>query len=151
LVTSRIAGLHRGLVLELSVVHELGHGRSRGRGDLHQVEIGLPGKVKGLGDGNDADLFAVRTDESDLRHANALVDTRFGADGTSLGYFAVSDRPYPGPFMRKAPHDSHCGATTGHLGGRSRRGGTRRGVPDRDPSAFRSVRSAADQVGVTSA
>src|SRR6266545_592683 len=101
LVLPRLAGLHRRLVFELAVVHEPSDGRPRGGRDLDQVEIRLAGDFEGLGDGHDAHLLAVRTDEPDLGHANAIVDTRFGADGTSLGPDESVTGRTPGPSMRK--------------------------------------------------
>src|SRR5690606_38980918 len=44
LVPPSLARLHGGLVLELAVVHELGHRRARGRRHLDQIEIGLLGQ-----------------------------------------------------------------------------------------------------------
>jgi len=38
-----------------------------------------------LVDGDDPDLLALRADESDFGDADAIVDTRFGADVTSSG------------------------------------------------------------------
>jgi hypothetical protein len=84
LVLARLPGLQGRFVLELPVVHELadrrpGHGR-----DLDQVEICLLGQPERIVDGNDPDLLAVWADETDFGYPDALVDTRFGADVTSL-------------------------------------------------------------------
>jgi len=43
LVLTRLAGLERGLVLELAVVHQLADRRPGGRRDLDQIEVGLLG------------------------------------------------------------------------------------------------------------
>src|SRR5215471_1862547 len=85
LVLARFPGLDRGLVLELSVVHKLTDRGPRGRGDLYQIEVCLLSEPERLVDGDDPDLLALRTDQPDLRSADALVDTRFGADVTSTG------------------------------------------------------------------
>src|SRR5690606_11620993 len=90
-------------------------------------------------------LFAVRADEPDLGHADAVVDTRFGADGTSLGPFSSSlDRSYPEASTRKAPHDSRTGPPSVSLDGGAARGRRRDGrKPVRrteNPPASRPVR-----------
>src|SRR5215469_4880482 len=85
LVLARFPGLDRGLVLELSVVHKLTDRGPRGRGDLYQIEVCLLSEPERLVDGDDPDLLALRTDQPDLRSADALVDTRFDADVTSTG------------------------------------------------------------------
>src|SRR5215471_3735973 len=86
LVLARLPGLERGLVLELAVVHELGNRwPCRGR-DLDQVEVGLLGQPERITQGNDPYLLAVRADEPYLGNPDALVDTGFDADVTSLGF-----------------------------------------------------------------
>src|SRR4051794_30673399 len=82
LVAPGLAGLLRGLVLELPVVHELddgwpGHGR-----DLDQVELAVLRQPQRLADRHDADLLTLGTDESDLGDADTVVDTGLG-DGLS--------------------------------------------------------------------
>ena len=57
-------------------------GRAVG-GYLDEVEIGLLGQSQGVADGDDADLFAVGTDEPDLGYADPVVDAGLGADGAS--------------------------------------------------------------------
>jgi hypothetical protein len=44
----------------------LAHGRSGHRGDLDQIEIGLPGQTQGVVDAHDAHLLAVGADEADF-------------------------------------------------------------------------------------
>ncbi|GAA2073624.1 hypothetical protein GCM10009725_02480 [Aeromicrobium tamlense] len=83
LVASRLARLLGGFVLELSEVHEAADRGPGLRGDLDEIEIGLGGQAQGILDADDADLFTARSDETDLRYANALVDAQICADGSS--------------------------------------------------------------------
>ena len=84
LVLARFPGLQRGLVLELAVVHELADRRPGGGRHLDKVEVGLLGQQKRIVDRDDPDLLASGADQPDFRDADALVDTGFGADVTSL-------------------------------------------------------------------
>ena len=84
LVAACLPGLLGALVLELAVVHELADRRARGRSDLDEVEVGLLGEPQGVLDAHDADLLAVRADQADLRHADAVVDARLSADADLL-------------------------------------------------------------------
>jgi len=84
LVLARLPGLQGGLVLELAVVHQLGdRGPGHGR-NLDEVEICLLGQPERVINGNDPDLLAGRADKPHFGNPDALVDTRFGADVTSL-------------------------------------------------------------------
>ncbi|GGF35479.1 hypothetical protein GCM10010922_08290 [Microbacterium sorbitolivorans] len=74
LVATCFLGLLCGLVLELSVVHDLGYGRTRVGSNLDEVEVLLLGEAKCNLAADNTDLFAAGTDKTDLRHANALVD-----------------------------------------------------------------------------
>jgi hypothetical protein len=85
LVLARFPGLDRGLVLELSVVHELTDRGACGRRNLDKIEVGLLREPERLGNGDDPDLLTLGADEPDLRCADALVDARFDADVTSTG------------------------------------------------------------------
>ena len=80
LVLAGLTVLHRRLVLELAVVHELGDRRARHRSNLDEIEVGLLGEPQGILDPDDSDLFAVRTDQSHLGDADPVVDAGFGAD-----------------------------------------------------------------------
>ena len=83
LVLPCLTGLLRGFVLVLAVVHELGDGRTRHRGDLDQVEIGLGRQPQRVLDAHDADLLPVGADQPHFGDANAVIDPRFSADGSS--------------------------------------------------------------------
>ncbi|GAB3301427.1 hypothetical protein GCM10027298_16540 [Epidermidibacterium keratini] len=83
LVPAGLAGLLGGFVLELAVVHELGHRRPTVGGYLDQVKVGLLGQAQGIFDLDDADLFPFGADEAYLRYADALVDARLDADVSS--------------------------------------------------------------------
>src|SRR6478672_13032574 len=103
LVLARFPGLDRGLVLELSVVHELGDRRPRSRCNLDQVEIGFLSQLECVVDRDDPDLLPLRPDEPDFGRTDALVDTCFGADVTSLSLISAAGasgsgccRPGPG-------------------------------------------------------
>src|SRR4051795_7968029 len=63
------------LVLVLRVVQHPAHGRLGVGRDLDEVEIPLLGVAERLGRLQDAHLLAVWSDETDLWHADALVDT----------------------------------------------------------------------------
>src|SRR5690348_14129447 len=90
LVLARFPGLDRGLVLVLAVVHELGD-RGPGSGcHLDQVEIGFLSQLKCVVDRDDPDLLSLRPDQPDLGSTDALVDTRFGADVTSLSLISAA-------------------------------------------------------------
>jgi len=80
LVTTRLPGFLRTLVLELSIVHELADRGSGLRRDLHQIEVGLLRKAHGLADRHDADLLTLGADEPDLGNADPVVDAWFDAD-----------------------------------------------------------------------
>src|SRR5205823_10343374 len=100
LVLAGLPGLERGLVLELAVVHELAdRWPCRGR-DLDQVEVGLLGQPERIIQGNDPYLLAVRADEPYLGNPDALVDTGFDADVTSLGFLPPAS---PGRVCRDHP------------------------------------------------
>src|SRR3954463_43933 len=86
LVAACFTGLLRVLVLPLSVVHELGHGRTGGGSYLDKVEIGFLSESQGVADGDDADLLAVGTDESHFWDADPVVDAGFDADEASSDY-----------------------------------------------------------------
>jgi hypothetical protein len=77
LVLARFSRLHGGFVLELAEVHELGDGRLGHRGHLDEVEVRLSGQTERVLDAHDADLLAVRADQTHLRDPDALVDARF--------------------------------------------------------------------------
>jgi hypothetical protein len=83
LVTTRLACLLGGFVLELAVVHEPAHRRTGRRGDLDEIEIGFGGQAQGIFDTNDADLLTTGADESDLWDADAIVDAQLCADESS--------------------------------------------------------------------
>src|SRR5690606_20077307 len=87
LVPAGLTGLLGSFVLELAEVHELRHRGACLRGDLDQVETGLLSQSQCVFDADDANLLAVRTDEPNFGHADALVDARVGADGASLDRF----------------------------------------------------------------
>jgi hypothetical protein len=83
LVPPSLARLHRRLVLELAVVHELDDRRPGVGGHLDQVQVGLLGQPEGVLDADDAHLLAVGSDQPDLGNADAVVDAGFDADGSS--------------------------------------------------------------------
>ena len=110
LVLARLPGLDRGLVLELAVVNELADRRPRSRCDLDQVEIGFGSQLKCLTDRDDPDLLPLRSYEPDLGSTDALVNTRFDADVTSMSLPPAagpsgggSRRPCPRAFPVRAP------------------------------------------------
>jgi len=119
LVLAGFPRLDRGLVLELSVVHELRDRGPRGRGNLDQIKIGFLREPERLVNGDDPDLLALRADKPDLGRADALVDTRFGADVTSTGSVVAAglsggccrdQRLHPegkSPARRRAPRGNH--------------------------------------------
>ncbi|GAB10830.1 hypothetical protein GOARA_063_00290 [Gordonia araii NBRC 100433] len=83
LVATRLALLLRCFVLELAVVHDLAD-RWTGVGrDFHQIQIGFLGQSERILNAHDAHLLTVRSDKSDLRDADALVDASLSADGAS--------------------------------------------------------------------
>src|SRR3954453_6537004 len=86
LVAACLTGLLRVLVLPLSVVHELGHGRTGGGSDLDEVEVCLLSESQRVADGDDADLLAVGTDESHFGNADPVVDAGFDADEASSDF-----------------------------------------------------------------
>src|SRR6202043_974729 len=59
LVLARLPRLDRGLVLELSVVHELTDRGACGRRTLDKIEVGLLREPERLGDGDDPDLLTL--------------------------------------------------------------------------------------------
>jgi hypothetical protein len=61
-------------------VHDAHHDGARFRGHFHQVEAGFFGRPTGFFDGDDADLFAIGTDETDWAQTDLLVDTRLRFD-----------------------------------------------------------------------
>ncbi|OIQ75974.1 hypothetical protein GALL_423530 [mine drainage metagenome] len=74
LVAARFARLHVCFVLELAVVHDLADRRSRVRGDLDKIEVGVLRQTKGVLHADDADLLALGADQADLGDADPIVD-----------------------------------------------------------------------------
>src|SRR5260370_8235296 len=119
LVLARFPGLERGLVLELAVVHQLAHRGSCGRRHLHQIKVGLLRQPERIANGYNPDLLAVRANEPDFGDTDTLVNSRFGADVTSLGYTPAADisgdrTPFDLPrrascagLPQKTPHTMH--------------------------------------------
>ena len=83
LVPAGLARLLRGLVLVLAEIHQLADGRPGCCRDLDEVEIGLLCQPKCVLDPDDAYLLTVRSDQSHLGNADALVDAQFNGDGSS--------------------------------------------------------------------
>src|SRR3954447_23878124 len=71
------------LVLELAVVHDPSHGRSRLRGDLHEIQIELLRAPERILRGHDPDLGTVGPDESDLWGPDPVVDPGISRDPAS--------------------------------------------------------------------
>jgi hypothetical protein len=83
LVPACLACFQSALVLELSEVHELAHWRTCVRSYLDEVEIGFLRESEGVLNADDTDLFAVRSDESDLWYADPVIDPWLDADVAS--------------------------------------------------------------------
>jgi hypothetical protein len=83
LVPACLACLQSALVLELAEVHELAHRRTGVRGNLDQVEIGFLRESECVLNADDTDLFAVRSDKSDLWYADPVIDPGLDADVAS--------------------------------------------------------------------
>src|SRR5699024_1838738 len=108
LLAPRITSLHVGLVLVLAVVHELGHRRARIGGHLDEVEVSLLGQPERVLNPDDAHLLTVRADQTDLWHANPLVDTGL-ADVVLLTFKLDCGTPT----RRKPPHAVRAEAQAG--------------------------------------
>jgi hypothetical protein len=80
LIPACLACLQCGLVLELAVVHKAAYGRTGVRGNLDKVEIGLGCQSECVLDADDSNLFAIRSDKSDLWYADPVVDPGLDAD-----------------------------------------------------------------------
>jgi len=85
LVATSFLGFLGLFVLELAVIHNLGD-RGLGIGsNLNQVQIGFLSQADCNVNGNDADLFAVWANKSDLRDSDFVVCTGI-ADAELLHY-----------------------------------------------------------------
>jgi len=82
------------LILELAVVHDAAHGRSRLRRNLHEVEAGLDGLGKRQLRRHDAQLVSVGADDPDFACPNASIDPqlwfRFFRDVVLLFPFSLA-------------------------------------------------------------
>jgi hypothetical protein len=76
LVAAGVAGLLRGFVLELAVVHEFGHGRTGVWCDFDEVEIGIGGQAQRDIQLDDADLLPRRPHEAHLGYTTPVIDAR---------------------------------------------------------------------------
>ena len=114
LVAASLTSLLSGLVLELAVVHELGHRWTGHRCNLDEIEVGLLSEPQGILDPDDADLLSVRTDQPHLWDADPVVDTRFDADEYSLCELSGHD-----PGAKRAPREDAAGAHDGRARPRS--------------------------------
>jgi hypothetical protein len=63
-------------VLELAEVHDLAHGRAGLRVHLDQVQVETSSHPTSLVGVQDAQHFALGSDDTDLGHSNAIVDAR---------------------------------------------------------------------------
>jgi len=61
----------------------------RSGGDLDQVEVGFLSQLECVVDRDDPDLLPLRPDQPDFGRTDALVDTCFGADVTSLSLISA--------------------------------------------------------------
>jgi hypothetical protein len=77
----------RSLVLELAVVHDLGHGRLGFGGNFDEVEVGILCQAQGNINRNDSDLLAARTYEANFGDAYTVICTGI-ADASLL--FVIS-------------------------------------------------------------
>ncbi len=84
LILAILSGLQRGFVLVLAVIHEFADRRFGHRGHFDEVELRLFGQPQRIVDTHDANLLAAWTDQSDLGHADPLIDPGFDADGRLL-------------------------------------------------------------------
>jgi hypothetical protein len=80
LVPAGFARLHVSLVLELSVVHQLGYGRTSVRRYLNEIEVRILGKPKRHRRSYNAHLLPTGADETNFGHSDAVIDARF-SDG----------------------------------------------------------------------
>src|SRR5208282_1367604 len=106
LVLARLPGLDRGL--ELPVVHELADRRPRSGCNLDQVEVGFLSQLECVVDRDDPDLLPLRPDQPDFGRTDALVNTCFGADVTSLSLISAAGTS-GGSFADQAPDFSGRG------------------------------------------
>ena len=65
------------LIDELSKIHDAADGRSGVGGYFHKVQLGVACNLQGLPDGNNTDISTIWAYQSDLRDADALIDSKF--------------------------------------------------------------------------
>ena len=83
LISARFTGLDLLVVLVLAVINELGHRRLRVRCHLDEIEVRFLRQVQRNRGRDDADLFAVRTNQAHLGDANLVVNAWFVANDDS--------------------------------------------------------------------
>src|SRR5690242_18919012 len=81
LIPAGFTRLLRRLVFVLAVVHDLADRRPGIGSNFDNVEIGVSGNAECVFDTHEAYLLSPRADQSNFRHANALVDAGLSADG----------------------------------------------------------------------
>ena len=88
----RLRGFLLGLVLVLTVVHQLHYRRTCGGGDLDQIQLLVLGDQTGLGQCNDSVLLTIVTNQTDFVRTNFLVNAWL------LELLAYNPPPYIGAY-----------------------------------------------------
>jgi hypothetical protein len=109
LVAPGLTLLHGSFVLEFPEVHELANRRLRHRSHLDEVEVRFYGEAERILDADDPHLLAIWSDESDLRHADPVIDPWLDADGGSLLEVMGRDLPEESrrPLSQRAQRSRH--------------------------------------------
>ena len=80
-------------VAVFAIIHQAADGRDSVRSDLDEVDLAGPGEVDGIAEGQNAELLAFDTDDTDFTGTDFPVDPneRAGRWGTEIG--ALQDTP----------------------------------------------------------
>ncbi len=84
LIASSFLGLLSLFVLELAVIHDLGHGRLGIGSNLNQIQVGLLSQAQSVLDADYAYLLALRANKTHLRNADSVIGTGIADAGLLL-------------------------------------------------------------------
>src|SRR5664280_2604182 len=93
----RLLGLLRLVELELAVVHDATDGRTRRRGDLHEIEVQAAGQRQRFTGRHHTTLIALVVDEANCVHTNAFIDAVVSRHRCDNALLALRDTTVASP------------------------------------------------------